>query len=390
MNENYRTNLVSKFVCVAENCPDTCCKHWSMQVDLETAEKYQAVAPELFSAIEADISGDYIMRKNPQTTCCVKFENGRCGIQQKYGEEMLGDACALYPRITRKIGDATIMTATMSCPEIARIALYDEQPFVFAQAEIKRIPQEIKNVLPDEISVADALTIHCAFIAATEDENVSAEHVFLRIYSAAKSLEFIAKKDWVNAAPMYLRLADGRIPKAEKNINDPFNLLHALCGLIVASKKSAPPRLAQTISEIEIALNAKIDWENVSIKTHDDSLKKYDDLQKNWNENLQKIYAPIFKRWLSAQLSAAFFPFAGLGQNLSERVTIIGVRMAIFRLAIMSAYGTHEGVLHQDDVVRVVQSLSRFLDHLADPSFFLQICEETRWNKESRIGGLLV
>ena len=389
MSQQFRTNLVSKFVCVAENCPDTCCKHWSMQVDLETAEKYKAQIPELFSAIEADISGDYIMRKDALTTCCVKFENGRCGIQQKYGEEMLGDACALYPRITRKIGDAIIMTATMSCPEVARIALYGEQPFAFADAEIKRVPQEVKNVLPDEISVADAMAIHAAFINATEDKFVSAEQVLLRIYSAAKSLEFIAKKDWVNAAPMYLRLADGRIPKAEKNINDPFNLLHALCGLIVASKKNAPPRLAQTIAEIETALNAKLDWQNVAITTYNDSLEKYNNLQEIWNKKAPKIYEPIFKNWLAEQMSAAFFPFAGLGKNLAERITIIGVRMAIFRLAMMSVYGTHGRVLHQDDVVRVAQSLSRFLEHLANPDFFLQICAETGWSKESRMGGLL-
>ena len=373
-----RTNLVSNFTCLAEECEDTCCQHWSMQLDSVTFAKYQDEKPELLAAVEIDSNGGHIMRKDSQTGCCVKFADGKCGIQLEYGEEFLGDACALYPRITRKIGDIIIQTATMSCPEIARLALYGENPFAFATTEIKRIPHDTKNVLPDEITPQDALAIHAAFIAATEGENASAEHIFARINSASNSLQNIAKKDWLGATPVYLRLADGRLPAPETNINDQFNLLHALCGLVVASQKSTPPRLAQTISDIETALHTKLDWENVLIHTSDDSLQAYNNLQKT-----QKLDNLILKKWLAAQLSAAFFPFAGLGETLSEKMTIIGVRFAILRLAIMSKPD-------KQDMVRIVQSLSRFLDHLGNPAFFLQICEETGWNKEARMRGLLI
>ncbi len=393
MTTQLRTKLVSEFICTADKCADTCCKHWSMQLDSVMLEKYKKDAPELLSAVEEDNDGTFIMRKDSQTGYCVKFTDGKCGIQNSYGEKFLGDACSLYPRITRNIADTVVMTATMSCPEIARIALYGENPFAFEEALFPRLPQEIKNVLPQNLLVGlspeDALNIHKLFIEATEDSSVSAEQIFARINSVSRSLSRVEKKDWLRAASMYFRLADSGLPAPEMNINDPFNLLHSLCGLVVASKKSVPPRLGQTISEMENALHVKLDWKNVLINTSDKSLDAYNNLHTLWKNEMQEVYTPLLKRWLAAQLSSSLYPFAGLGETLPERATIIGVRLAILKLALISTYSINAGKLYQDDVVRVVQSLSRFLDHLANPKFSLEIYAETGWNKENRMLGVL-
>lgn len=389
MTTQFRTKIVSDFVCTTDKCPDTCCKHWSMQMDRVTFEKYKSDAPELLDAVEEDNDKTLITKKDPQSGYCVKFSDGKCGIHLKYGEGFLGDACYFYPRITRDVGEARIITATMSCPEIAKIALYSENPFVLEEVSSARAPQEIKNVLPEGLSVEDALSIHKLFIAATEDKEASAEKIFARISSVSRSLARIEKKGWLGATGMYFRLADSAIPAPEKNINDPFNLLHSLCGLVVASKKSIPPRLKQTISEMENALSVKLDWQNVLINASEESVAAYDKLQKLWQNEMRDEYNPLLKRWLAAQISASFYPFAGLGGSLPERITIIGVRLAILKLALMSIYSINDGKLHQDDVIRVVQSLSRFLEHLADPSFSLRIYEETGWNKENRLLGLI-
>ena len=352
-------------------------------------EKYKKDAPELLAAVEEDYDQTFIMKKDKQTGYCVKLDGGKCGVHIKYGEEFLGDACYSYPRITRAVGDTNLVGATMSCPEIARIALYGENPFSIEEVLPSRVPQEIKNILPESLSQVDALSIHKLFIDATQDEAATAEQIFARVSSVSRSLARIEKKDWLRATAMYLRLADSGLPPPEKNINDPFNLLHSLCGLVVASKKSIPPRLQQTISEMEKALHAKLDWQNILIHTSDESLDAYNNLQALWKNEMQETYTPLLKRWIGAQLSSSLYPFAGLGETLTDRVTIIGVRLAIVKLALISIYSINNGKLHQDDVVRVVQSLSRFLEHLADPAFSLQIYKETGWDRESRLLGVL-
>lgn len=359
-----------------------------MQVDGATVAKYQKASPDLFAAIEADITGDFIMKKDAQTGFCVKFEDGKCGVQIAHGEAMLGDACFFYPRITRMFGDGAVMTATMSCPEIARIALFEDGGAEFVEVDFVRLPVEIKNVLPDEITKGDALEIHNVFIASTEDKNASVEQIFLRINSVVNSLQLLDKKDWLGAIPMYFRFADGRLPTPQKNINNPFNLLHALCGLVVASKKSPNPRLAQIISDIEKSLDAKLDWKNVLIATSDNSLEASNNLQKIWHDEMQEKYQPLLKKWLSAHLSASLFPFAGLGETMAQRATIIGVRLATLKLALTASYNIN-GELADADIVKIVQSLSRFLEHLASPTFSLQIYAEAGWSKEASISGLL-
>jgi hypothetical protein len=133
-----------------------------------------------------------------------------------------------------------------------------------------------------------------------------------------------------------------------------------------------------------------LDWQNVLIHTNDESLSAYNNLYKLWQNELQEKYATVLKRWLAGQFSASFFPFAGLGETLAERATIIGVRFAILQLAIMSASAMNKGALPKGEVVRIVQSLSRFLDHLASPVFLLQICAETGWDREPRMCGLFL
>lgn len=359
-----------------------------MQVDSATVEKYRQTTADLFAAIEADVTADFIMKKDLQTGYCVKFADGKCGVQIAYGETMLGDACYFYPRITRMLGDVAVMTATMSCPEIARIALFEDDGAEFVEADFLRLPTTIRNILPDEIMQEDSLVIHKAFIDACNDEKASVEQIFCRINSVANSLQLLAKKDWAGAVPMYFRFADGRIPTPQTNINDSFNLLHALCGLIVASKKSANTRLAAVISDIEKSLDAKLDWKNILIATTDNSLSAYNNLQQLWQNKMQKKYQPLLKKWLSTQLSASLFPFAGLGETPNQRATIIGVRLATIKLALTASYNIM-GELADAEIVKIVQSLSRFLEHLSDSAFSLQIYAEAGWDKEARISGLL-
>lgn len=385
-----RTNVLSGFSCLGDKCEDTCCQNWSMQVDAATRERYQTEAPQLLDAIEASDESPWIMRKDPASGFCVKLEGGLCGIHKQYGDRFLGDACHFYPRVTRRLGSEIVMTASMSCPEIARLALYGAAPCDVSAWEAERLPSTLKDYLPAELQPQEALAIHAAFIDAAKDESCDVERSFLRIASAARSLERIEKKSWPAMASYYLAHADTRIPPAETAIADPFNLLHALCGLIVAAHKPISPRLRKTIDAMEQALSVTLDWQNVAIHTGGNSLATCEALKASWNQEMASCYAPPLRRWLQMQMSLALFPYSGLGATLSERVTIIGVRLATIKLALLCSRSIQQQELPQDVVVRVIQSLSRFLDHLGDPAFSLKIYTETGWIRENRMHGLLI
>lgn len=383
-----RNSLLSKFSCLGDKCSDTCCQAWSMMIDEQMLERYKKDAPELLDAVEPAKETPWVMKKDKATGFCVKFEDGMCGIHKKYGDTFLGDACHFYPRVTRSLGDKTLMTATMSCPEVVRLAL-KEDALTFEAGEADRLPYTLKDYLPPEFSADDALSIHQHFLAATEDASSSPEKIFLHIAGASRSLDLIPRKSWPQAVPFYLGNANAYVPDAETNPADPFNLLHAVAGIAVATHRTSSERLKQTIREMEQALACTLDWESMSILTTGDSLPAYKRMRALWQQEGEVRFAPVLRRWLQMQLSVALYPFTGLGNNLNERATIIGVRLATVKLALMSACSLQGANLPEETVIRIIQSLSRLLDHLADPAFLLTIFNETGWNREPRLRGLL-
>lgn len=380
-----QTGILNGFECLGDKCEDTCCKGWGMQVDQATWNKYRKEAPELVDAVTSG-EAEHIMRRDPDTDYCVKFDQGWCGIHRDYGTDFLGDACHFFPRVTRGLGETVLQTASISCPEIARRALLGENPFVHAVTEAGRLPYSLKHYLPEAVDQEGALRVHEAFLQAAADGEASAERILSRLHSVAESLQALDMKSWPEAVPFYLKMADGRLPAAEVSAADPFNCFHALAGLVAASRKSPRERLQAVMQSIAAALKVEMDADN-RLQLAPDSAAAAQDMQRLWLAK-QAHWQPLLKRWIQAQLSMALFPFAGFGQTLPERIAIIAVRFATLKLALMAQLQVH-GTLNEEDCVRIAQSLARFLDHLADPTLSVQIYAETGWLRPARLRGLL-
>lgn len=385
-----RNTILSKFQCLGDKCEDTCCQSWSMQVDKETVGRYREEAPELLAAVESskDKHVQWMMRKDEQTGHCVKLEGGLCGIHKKYGEKMLGDACFFYPRMTRQLGNQVVMDATLSCPEIVRLAIYGDEPLARVPAEEGRLPSFMRNYLPKDVSQMDALSIHDAFVQAATDTSYPVEEAYVRIASVTRSIERVDRQTWPQAAPFYLKNVGMWIPMSEPNPLDPFNLLHALSGLIVATRKPRRGRLKDVLDDMQRAMQVTLDWEKVTIDSTMDSLDAFNRMRDTW-KRIGPNYDSILRRYLQMQLVESLFPFGGLGKMPTECIILIGVRLATIKLALMCSCAIHGETLPQEVVVRAIQSISRVLDHLADAEFSLQIYGETGWTQEGRMRGLL-
>lgn len=379
--------FLSRFSCLGDRCEDTCCKGWGMQLDTATRTRYEREAPELLDAVDTG-EAEWIMKRDPQTDYCVRFDTGLCGIHKSYGTDFLGDACHFYPRITRALGERQVMTATLSCPEAARLMLFSEDAFGWESREEPRLPYSLKNYLPESLKPEEALAIHRGFLLAVE-EAPSPARAMMRISSVARSLEALPQSSWQAALSFYLRSADGRLPAPAPEITDPFNLVHTLHGLLRAAKPSSRPRLMQTLQEMQDALAMRFDAQTNLPDVTDESVMEWQLMEQQWQARWQTAMNPVLSRWLQAQLSMMLFPFAGLGEKLSDRATLLGLRFALTRLALMSLCQLSDGTPASADIVRVVQSLSRFLDHLADPTLSLHVCHEAGWTKEARLRALV-
>ncbi len=380
--------FLADFACLGDKCADTCCKGWGMQLDSRTKEKYEKEAPELLDAVDTG-EAEWIMKRDPNTDYCVKFDNGLCGIHKDKGTDFLGDACHFFPRITRSLGDTHIMTAAPSCPEVTRLALFTNDGMQLEDTATDRVPFSLQDYCPDGLTPEQALTIHTAFLEAAKANDAPSSRILSRISSVARSLDMLDIESWPMAVSFYLGQAEGRLPKPEALPADAFNLLHALVGILSAAKPSKRSRLEQTIHEIEDMLNVVINRDTLAISTSENSLSNWNKIENQWNGHWSHNYDKILTKYIQLQVSTNLFPFAGLGTNITERMTILGVRYATTRLALLAVCHAHNGNPPEEEVIRAIQSIARFLDHLADPELSLQIYKEPEWHLEARMRGLV-
>jgi len=378
-----QSEWLKDFKCLGDKCEDTCCKGWGMQLDDATLARYREAAPELMGFVTQGES-DHVMMRDEETDYCVKFDQGWCAIQKEKGSDFLGDACHFFPRVTRQLGDITIQTATLSCPEAARKALLDARSALWHESEPERLPYALYNYLPDGLMPQQAMQIHESFLTAAIAEDAMVGKIVARLHSVAQSLMSIDVSTWPMAVDFYLKNADSRLTQPEARTEDPFQLYHALAGLVRAAKPSSRPRLQRVLTTMQDALDVRENGGDLSFGNH--SLPNLQQMRDGW-KFINDQWQPYLKRWLQVELAVALFPFSGFGDTLVDRITIIGVRLATLKLALQCHLYRHQS-LHEDEFVEIVQSLARFLDHLADPALSMQIYQETGWVKTPRLWGL--
>ncbi len=117
------------FSCIADKCPDSCCKEWSVDVDEESACFYRSLTGPLGNRLRQ------VLQDTPDGTV-MTIENGRCPmwrqdglcqIQAELGHNALCKTCREFPRLRHDYGDFVELGLELSCPEAARLILSDTE-----------------------------------------------------------------------------------------------------------------------------------------------------------------------------------------------------------------------------------------------------------------------
>lgn len=123
--EVFYPNYFKDFVCIAGDCPDSCCKEWSVDVDDDAAAFYRslpgALGDRLREVLEDTDDGTIMVIENGR--CPMWRQDGLCRIHAELGHEALCKTCREFPRLTHDYGDFTELGLELSCPEAARIIL---------------------------------------------------------------------------------------------------------------------------------------------------------------------------------------------------------------------------------------------------------------------------
>lgn len=164
MIQIHRLAVLDRFQCLAGECPDTCCAGWDTELDVSTRRRWEQL-PELER--DALLQTVTLEQRPGQTTpllakdangSCVHLNAERlCHIQIKHGPEHLPVTCRYFPRLRCDLPWRRYDSASLSCPEIARLVLseaHSEQLF-----NTSSVPGELQSrLLPANALIAHALT----------------------------------------------------------------------------------------------------------------------------------------------------------------------------------------------------------------------------------------
>jgi lysine-N-methylase len=118
--------FISHFHCIADRCEDPCCHGWQVAIDEPHYRRLeQLIPPERLKATirVTDQETPFALIVLGQDGVCPYLEDRLCLLHRDFGEEVMGNACASYPRGTSQLGDVREASLQLSCPEAARLCL---------------------------------------------------------------------------------------------------------------------------------------------------------------------------------------------------------------------------------------------------------------------------
>ena len=173
----WKPHYYDNFTCIASDCPDSCCKEWSVTVDEVSAARYRLLPGDLGNRLRQVLieeDGETVMRIE-NGRCPMWRQDGLCRIQAELGHEGLCQVCRDFPRLRHDYGDFVELGLELSCPEAARLILAsDAQPGIEidlpggengeyddeAMEILKKSRQRVLALLEDtSYSVPEALTL---------------------------------------------------------------------------------------------------------------------------------------------------------------------------------------------------------------------------------------
>jgi len=139
-----KPEYMNKFSCIGTACGWNCCADgWAIFVDkaayqvlknCKDAELQELSKKYLKRSKSSAVSEQYAqVLPNETGRCGFQDENDRCRIQLKLGEKALNHVCSVYPRTWAMIDGDLELSANLSCPHAARLALNDKDGMSFVR-----------------------------------------------------------------------------------------------------------------------------------------------------------------------------------------------------------------------------------------------------------------
>ncbi len=376
-------DYMEDFKCIGADCEDTCCAGWQVTIDKRTFKHYQktqiqALKPLFkkhlvrnrkaantlsFAKIEMDKSG----------ACPLLSTEGLCQVQQHMGEKALSKTCRTYPRIHNIVDSMQETSGSVSCPEIARLALLNPDGIGFKEANINTEGQMLYSTL----STFDAtpgtpakyfwnLQLACIELLKNRSASLWKRLVVLGFFCRkideqgdALSAEFIEKI----AGDYMTLLADSQYNQSLENLPTDLKARYGMLEAIFTNLGNSNNQRFQACHEQ--AMSFLLPPET----TENESAAKFDELEIRYTQALSDHYLPfmqehhyILENYMVNYAFRTLFPAKPDDSAFNNYLTLV-VNFAVLRSYLVGLAGAQQTNFTTDSALTLIQSFAKLIEH---------------------------
>jgi lysine-N-methylase len=376
----FMPSYMQQFHCIGPSCEDSCCIGWRVDIDQEAYKKYAKIQDkDLKPIIEKNVKKSKSNRNPenyarikmlPNQQCVFLSAEKMCKIQVTYGEEYLSNTCALYPRQINEVSSGAEKSATMSCPEAARLALLNPEGIKFLEieesAEVRYRPQRTLHTesMPFTKKAQQYFwEIRTFIIQLLQYRSLSLNDRLVLLGSFCQKLQEHIDNKTVDAIPSLFSyyvnwLEDETSRESLGNIPANYGIQMQLIKEILDERLAFGlnnQRYIECVNEMMLGLRY-IQGGNV-----EDTMHQYVASYSSHYQSFMENHDYIMENYIVNYVFKKLFPFAE-SRSVFEDYALLVVHYSLIKLHLIGMAAYHDG-LTPDLVVKLIQSFAKTVEH---------------------------
>lgn len=372
---------MNDFKCIGSTCEDTCCAGWSVPIDEKTYKKYKKNNNiELKDALNKNVSrnrsnpdeGNFgKIKLNSKNECPFLTEERLCNIQSKLGEGALSQVCSTYPRLYNIVNKVVEKSATLSCPEVTRLVLLNPELMEFDEiceeiSDKYHIKGEINTENNNFLNKIDTyfweLRIFTIQLLQNRNYKIWERLIILGMFyqKVQESIEENKIKEIIGIIDSYTNMINSNVfTDALKDIPTNTTIQMEILKELTDLKFSigiSNKRYIECIFETLKGLNS------TNETTMEENGESYNCVYKEYYEPFMKDKEYIFENYLVNYVFTNLFPTKP-NKSLFDNYIMMVIHYAWIKMHLIGMSGYHKKNFNEEHIIKVVQSLSKVVDH---------------------------
>ena len=364
---------MSEFQCIGSACEDTCCAGWHVSVDKGTFKKYRntkhpVLKDELKQKVKRNRSSSSDdnfakIKMDSEGKCTLLDENHLCTIHKELGPEFLSNTCAMYPRMLKNVAGVVEKSATLSCPEAARLVLLNEKGIEFNQ-DLEPIDSrgfvENNNMSQQQQKIFWDLRIF--IIQSLQNRAMSIEDRLISIGLFLNRFDKLTVDEQIEHLPSLINefttiIQDGSLSVSIQQLPKNISFQIGVCKNLIEYRSSIPipsNRYRECLSEMisGLGMDAGI--------SDDEVLRNYELAYNEYYKSYMNNHEYIMENFLVNYVFSKLFPFDK--KSVTESYTMMIINFTLIKLHLIGIAKNHKG-LNENHIIKLVQSFSKTVDH---------------------------